>query len=53
MAEYLEEIKLSKKPKTHAAYSTALVYFVESCQKVNLQDVDRRDLLEFAVFLRG
>jgi len=31
VAEYLEEIKLSKKPKTHAAYSTALVYFVESC----------------------
>jgi hypothetical protein len=32
VAEYLEEIKLSKKPKTHAAYSTALAYFNESCQ---------------------
>jgi integrase len=52
VADYLEEVKLSKKPKTHAAYSTALAYFVESCHKVNLQDVDRRDLLKFAAFLR-
>jgi len=52
VAEYLEEIRLSKKPKTHAAYGTALAYFVESCHKVNLQEVDRRDLLKFAAFLR-
>jgi integrase len=52
VADYLEEVKLSKKPKTHAAYSTALAYFVESCHKVNLQEVDRRDLLKFAAFLR-
>ena len=52
VADYLEAIKLSKKPKTHAAYSTALAYFVESCHKVNLQEVDRRDLLKFAAFLR-
>ena len=30
IAHYLEEIKLTKKPKTYAAYSTALEYFVES-----------------------
>ena len=52
VADYLEAIKLSKKPKTHAAYSTALAYFVESCHKLNVQDVDRRDLLKFAAFLR-
>ena len=27
ITNYLEEVKLSKKPKTHAAYSTALEYF--------------------------
>jgi hypothetical protein len=52
VAEYLEETKLSKKPKTTAAYSTALAYFVESCHKINLADVDRKDLLKFAAFLR-
>jgi len=52
VAEYLEETKLSKKPKTLAAYSTALAYFVESCHKINLADIDRKDLLKFAAFLR-
>ncbi len=52
VAEYLEETKLSKKPKTLAAYSTALSYFVESCHKINLADVERKDLLKFAAFLR-
>jgi len=52
VAEYLEEIKLSKKPKTHAAYSTALAYFQESCAKMNLEDIDRKDLLKLAAFLR-
>ncbi len=52
VAEYLEETKLSKKPKTLAAYSTALAYFMESCHKINLADVDRKDLLKFAAFLR-
>ncbi|MBZ5722298.1 MAG: tyrosine-type recombinase/integrase [Acidobacteriia bacterium] len=52
VAEYLEETKLSKKPKTFAAYSTALSYFVESCHKINLADVDRKDLLKFSAFLR-
>jgi integrase/recombinase XerD len=52
VAEYLEETKLSKKPKTLAAYSTALAYFVESCHKINLADLDRKDLLKFAAFLR-
>src|SRR5262249_32436355 len=52
VAEYLEEIKLAKKPKTHAAYSTALAYFQESCAKMNLEDIDRKDLLKLAAFLR-
>ncbi len=52
IAEYLEETKLAKKPKTFAAYSTALAYFVESCHKLNLPDLDRKDMLRFAAFLR-
>jgi integrase len=52
VAEFLDETKLTKKPKTLAAYSTALAYFVESCHKLNLEDLDRRDLLKFSAFLR-
>src|ERR1700686_259317 len=52
VAEYLEETKLTKKPKTLAAYSTALAYFVESCHKLNVTDIDRKDLLKFCAFLR-
>jgi integrase/recombinase XerD len=52
VAEYLEEIRISKKPKTYAAYSKALGYFVESCPKIFLADIDRKDLLKFSAFLR-
>ena len=52
VAEFLDETKLTKKPKTLAAYSTALSYFVESCHKLNLEEIDRRDLLKFTAFLR-
>ena len=52
VADYLEETKLTKKPKTLAAYSTALAYFVESCHKLNFTDIDRKDLLKFHAFLR-
>jgi site-specific recombinase XerD len=52
IAEYLDEVKLSKKPKTLSAYTTALDYFAESCHKAHLQEVERTDLLKFAAFLR-
>src|SRR5581483_6724902 len=50
--DYLDEIKLTKKTKTHAAYSTALSYFQESCSKLNVEDIERKDLLKFSAFLR-
>ena len=50
--EYLEETKLTKKPKTLAAYTTALNYFTESCPKLFLEDIERKDLLKFCAFLR-
>src|ERR1700746_1680870 len=46
VAEYLEETKLTKKPKTHVAHATALEYFIESCPKVYVQDSDRKDNTE-------
>ena len=52
VAESLDETELTKKPKTLAAYSTALSYFAESCHKLNLEAIDRRDLLKFSAFLR-
>jgi integrase/recombinase XerD len=52
VVDFLYETKLSKKPKTLAAYSTALTYFSESCHKLNLEEIDRKDLLKFSAFLR-
>ena len=51
--QYLEEVKANKKPKTLAAYRTSLTYFAESCHKVNVADVDRRDMLRFVGYLRN
>jgi integrase/recombinase XerD len=50
--DFLEDMKLSRKPKTHAAYKTALNYFTESCPKLYVEDIERRDMLKFAAFLR-
>jgi integrase/recombinase XerD len=52
VTDYLEETKLGKKPKTYAAYSKALSYFTESCSKLWVEEVERKDLLKFSVFLR-
>jgi len=49
---FLDETKLTKKPKTLAAYRTALSYFTESCPKLYLEDIERKDLLKFSAFLR-
>jgi integrase/recombinase XerD len=52
VADYLADVKLTHKPRSYAAYNTALAYFMESCHKINLEDIDRRDLLKFSAFLR-
>jgi integrase/recombinase XerD len=52
VSEYLEETTLTKKPKTLAAYTTALTYFTESCPKLFLEEIERKDLLKFCAFLR-
>jgi integrase/recombinase XerD len=52
VTDFLDETKLTKKPKTQSAYSTALNYFLESCPKLHVEDVDRKDLLKFSAYLR-
>src|SRR5271169_55692 len=52
VADYREETALTKKPKTLAVYTTALSYSTESCHKLNVEDIDRKDLLKFCAFLR-
>jgi integrase/recombinase XerD len=52
VAAFLDETELTKKPKTLAAYTTALNYFTESCPKLYLHDIERADLLKFCALLR-
>jgi len=52
VADFLEETELTKKPKTLAAYTTALNYLTESCRKLYLHEIERYDLLKFVGFLR-
>ena len=52
IAVYLEETRLTKKPKTLAAYTTALDYFLECCERQTVEEITRGDMLKFAAFLR-
>jgi integrase/recombinase XerD len=52
IANYLEEIKLTKKKKTLSTYTTALNYFTESCTKEHVSTIERKDMLQFSAFLR-
>lgn len=52
VAVYLEQTRLAKKPKTYAAYKTTLDYFLESCKKQTLEEIQRDDLIKFIAFLR-
>jgi integrase/recombinase XerD len=52
VAVYLDDIKKTKKHKTHVAYKTALEYFLESCTKAHVTDIVRSDLLQYSAFLR-
>jgi integrase/recombinase XerD len=49
---YLGDVRLTQKPRSYAAYATVLNYFMESCHKLHVEDIDRHDLLKFSVFLR-
>lgn len=52
VTEYLADKKLTLKPRSYSAYSTALAYFLDSCHKLHVEDIEKRDLLKFSVYLR-
>lgn len=52
MANFLKEIKLSRKDKTWRGYKVAFAYFQQSCNKKCADQLERIDLLEFVAFLR-
>jgi integrase len=52
-AVFLEETKLTKKPKTFAAYEKTLAYFQQSCSKLYLEDIERADMLKFGAYLKA
>jgi len=51
-ADYLAEIKATRKKKTHQAYAVALRYFVEAVGDKPLDEITRHDMLDYSVFLR-
>ncbi len=51
-AAYLSEIEAQKKHATYKAYRYAINYFIESCSKTTLEELDRTDMLNFITFLR-
>jgi integrase len=52
-AAYLAEIEAQKKNSTLKSYRVSTNYFLESCPKQTLEEIDRNDLLHFITFLRN
>jgi integrase len=52
VSDYLEDTKLSRKKKTYAAYDLTLRYFAQCCSKMYIDEIERKDVLKFAAFLR-
>lgn len=50
--DFLEDIHLSRQRKTWMGYCLSLKYFKQSCSKTYIEDIERKDLLRFTVFLR-
>ena len=50
--QYLADTRAQKEPRTFAAYKIAVTQFRESCTKMCLEELERRDLLNFTAFLR-
>jgi integrase len=50
--DFLEEVQLTRQRKTWRGYRVSLGYFQESCDKCFLEEIERKDLLRFAAFLR-
>src|SRR5258706_4515285 len=52
IAEFLDETKANKAPKTYLAYANAMEFF-ESCKRLNVEDIRRDDMLAFKLHLRN
>ena len=52
ITEYLSEIRVTRTPATHSAYSLALRNFTDSCTKAYIEEIERADLLAFITHLR-
>jgi integrase/recombinase XerD len=52
VTDYLDETKAGKSRKTYAAYELTLRYFLESCSKPTVEQIERKDLPKFSAFLR-
>jgi integrase/recombinase XerD len=50
--DFLEEIQLTRQRKTWLGYRVSLRYLLESCDKIFLEEIERKDLLRFTAFLR-
>ena len=50
---YNVEIKANKAHKTALAYANSLLYFSQSCKRVNVEDIKRQDVLDFKLHLRN
>jgi hypothetical protein len=53
VANYLAEISAHKSKRTHLAYSLTLKLFLESCSKEGIEDISRKDMLDFMSFLKS
>ena len=51
-ADFLEDTQLSRQRKTWLGYCLTLRYFMECCSKTYVEEIERKDLLRFVVFLR-
>jgi hypothetical protein len=49
--EYIQDVKATKAPKTWGSRKRIADYFLQSCHKHYLDEVGRRDLLDFRAFL--
>jgi len=52
VARFLENVRLTKAPKTYGGYKYDLGLFQQSCRKRFLEDIKEADIKDFIVFLR-
>ena len=53
ITDFLMELRSHRSTKTYAAYRTMLAGFSDSCPKLNVDELDRKDLMNFTADLRS